>query len=253
MSDRLSIMARVSLDAYLLANAAAVTPPQDGRLWERNVGRLLQRPEFKILQSAGRTTLFELRAASGARHEIDAAGRGRTELVALEAKANGLGATKSELSHFHVKTFDYYCAFLDQERLAWWRAVVTPTPVKRSARAMCVHLGIYLCDPAVLPLPVLLRAASRIGADMYLPEPLLREAIRLFEPIVKSLDEIWPYDSASKRVSFRVDRKSADRIDDVLYVQQELSEALLDLYDRHTPMRLPNRTAALLGRMEMAA
>ena len=46
-------------------------------------------------------------------------------------------------------------------------------------RRSCVTLGIVLCEPEALPLPLLLRIAGKPNADEYLPETQLAELVRL--------------------------------------------------------------------------
>lgn len=242
----LDLLAAVSLDLYLLARTVSGGSP-DGRSWERLAGTALRRPELTRRQSAGQLRLWEQPSASGANHELDAAASGPGGAFILEAKASTEAVTKAELSHFHTKTFDFYCAAVRRNGPSrWWPLVASAGQTKRSVRALAAHLGLILVDPSVLPLPILLRVAARPAADEHLPEPLLREAIRLFESSVRSMDQIWTLSACARRFTFSLDRSDAKWIDDLLYVQQELSDALLDHYDRVAPGRLQRRTSSLL-------
>jgi hypothetical protein len=251
---RLRLVADVSLDAYLLTKAVHFDSPAEGRHWERSASGLLVRPGLSRRQGAGLLTLFGARAASGTGHELDAAADGGADQIIVEAKATGSGVGKADVTLFHAKSFDFFCANPQRaSKQRWWRLLIAGTSVKESARRMCAHLGILLCDPARLPLPVLLWAASRPSADLYLPDPLIREAVRLMEPAVLGLQEIWRYTPATQEIRFRPSRKASRWIDDLLYVQDALSAEVLDLYDRQAPNLLPRRSAKLIGLHARAA
>ena len=69
------------------------------------------------------------------------------------------------------------------------------------ARATAISLGLLVCDPSRLPLPVLVRAASKPAADMYLPEAVLQEVVRLGERALQPLQDRWPYCADTGKVT----------------------------------------------------
>jgi hypothetical protein len=176
----LDLLAEFTLDVWLVAKFS----PQlsgaalEGRAWERAVAGLLHRPGFTRRQGPGNQSLFGLPSASGVRHEIDGAADGWRGSFIVECKATAGGISKADAALFHFKMMDFY-----QKKIAtasgqrWWRILCGTTPTPSAARAAAVSLGLLVCDPGRLPLPVLVRAAGRPAADMHLPEPLLQEII----------------------------------------------------------------------------
>ena len=251
MSSGLDLLTDLSLDAWLLAQAATGSCGDqlvDGRVWERAVGSLLQRPGLVRRQGPGETTLFGVPSASGIRHELDAAADGDSCCVIIECKSKAEGVTKADAALFHQKTMDYYCS--RPQRIGsehWWRLIVSSSPVSESVRGFCVHLGVILCDPARLPLPVLVRTAGRPTADSHLREVLLQEVVRLGEPILLSMQERWPYEHRDNEIRFKPRLWRGREIEDLLWVQDEMSSDLLDLYDPHRPGLLKQRASLLQG------
>jgi hypothetical protein len=252
----LDLLADFALDVWLVAKYA----PQfgelllDGRTWERTVAGLLRRPGFTRRQGPGSVTLFGMPAASGVNHEIDGAADNRCGSFVVECKATGAGITKADAALFHFKVMDFY-----QKRIAtasherWWRFLCGTVPTPQSARAVAVSLGMLICDPSRVPLPVLVRAAGRPAADMHLPEALLQEVVRLGERALCPQQEQWPYRAHTGEISFRPDHWSAADLADLLWLEDELSGYLLDLFEKRRPGVLETRANELIWRAKKTA
>ena len=238
MPSDLEILAEFSLDSWLLARSSHETrsSPVDGRAWEGATGDLLRRAPLPNRQRAGLTTLFGVEAASGVAHELDACAAGGGTLMVVECKSQTSGVAKADAALFHEKTLDFFCAkpghFHNQR---WWRVVASSTPVSHSVRAFCISLGLVLTEPDHLPLPVVLRVASRPGADMHLREALLQDTVRLAEHALIPLQDKWKYDAQADAIRFQPATPAADEIQDLLWLQDELGSDILDLYDLHRP------------------
>jgi hypothetical protein len=184
LSRSLQLLAEFTLDAWLLAKFApqAGVTLLDGRTWERAVSGLLYRPGLTRRQGPGSLTLLGSPSASGVNHEIDGAADGWRGTVIVESKALSGGISKGDLAVFHYKVMDFYqkkVATASSEK--WWPILCSATATQMSARAAAISLGVLVSDPARVPLPILVRAASRPAADMHLPESLLQEIVRLGE------------------------------------------------------------------------
>lgn len=248
----LDLLARFTLDAYLLARLRQSDAMPDGRTWERVVGELLWRPGLSRRQYAGSLFLFGMDSASGCRHELDAAADGWQGCLILEAKAKEGGLSKADVALFDLKTFDYFAGNLDAAKGgSWWRVLVSASEVQENLRRLLAQLGVVLCDPACLPLPVLVHAAGRPSADQFLPGPLLGEMIRLGEPALLPMQQRWRIEGEELR--FRPRIFTRDDLDDLLWVQKELTGQLLDLYDLYRPGLLETRATAHLWRLEALA
>ena len=226
----------------------------DGRTWERTVAGLLYRPGFTRRQGPGNNTLFGTPSASGVVHEIDGAADGWRGSVIVECKATEGGITKGDVALFHIKVMDFY-----QKRIPtacgekWWRVLCGTTTTAPAARATAVNLGLLICDPGRLPLPVLVRAAGRPSADMHLPELLLQEIVRLGERALRPQQERWPYRAHAGEIGFRPDLWKDNEIKDLLWLEDELSGSLVDLYERYRPGVLERRAARLIWRARKCA
>jgi hypothetical protein len=236
----------VCLDAWLLASHGAEGDGvPEGRAWEAAVAELLAQPGMSRRQGPGGTTLLGLPSASGCRHELDGAAAGWPGLLITECKARTNGIMKADIATFESKTFDFYTGNLDRAAGDhWWRILVSATPVAEGLRRMCFCGATILVEPGRLPLPVLLWTAAAVNADIVLPELLLAEALRLGGRAQAPMQARWTPDGSG---SLRYDTTwwTATALDDLIYVQDELSGALLDLYDRHGGHYLEHRAAAL--------
>src|SRR4051794_39359205 len=95
-------LASICLDATLIAQRTTDAALPDGHAFQRAVGGLLRRPGMRAVQQAGLTTLFGLPSASGAAHELDAAGRADAACYLIECKACW-SVTKADLAVFELK------------------------------------------------------------------------------------------------------------------------------------------------------
>lgn len=254
MADQHNLLARITMDASLLARHAAVSGPlPDGRAWERAVGQLLCRPGLESRQYAGLTTLFGARSASGCGHELDGSARGWRGWVIVEAKSKAEGINKADIAVFGMKTFDYYCAQLPLAASEpWWRIIISAGPVSDNHRRLCLQEGIILCDPIHLPIPMLLSIASKPAADQYIDEVKLAELVRLGEQACEPLCERWKLGD-NGLLNFRAHRWRGTEMDDLLWLQEELTGDVLSLYDTYRPGRLETKIEQLTAGLRMAA
>ena len=256
MKNALEILAEFTLDAWLLARNC-VNPTGDlidGRVWERSISDLLRRPGLTCRQGPGTTTLFGFRPASGIRHEIDSAAAGSRCCIILESKSQQAGVTKEDAALFHQKTLDFYCERPEAvKHECWWRILVSSSPVPHSVRKFCIHLGLLLCDPVLLPLPVLVRTAYRPSADQHLRETLLQEVLRLGETALIPIQTRWPYDPVTCKLMFKPKVMSANDMDDLFWLQDELGSDILDLYELHRPGTLERRGMLLFNQLRKTA
>jgi hypothetical protein len=244
------------LDCFLLARHAPPGPTgrPDGRAWERAVSGLLWRPGLPRRQHAGTIGLFGAGSASGAGHEIDGAGHGARVGIWIEAKARA-AVGKSDIAVFDMKCADLYRGAAhhnpDATRAdAWWPLFVTSEPASEPVRRLCMSLGIVLCDPLRIPLPVLLRVAGNPEGDMHLPETMLAEAVRLFERPCSSMQERWQISNDGRSLVLALDGDpEATALADALYVQDTLTEDLLDYFDLEAPGQLEHRADELALRL----
>ena len=256
MNSSLDLLADFTLDVWLVARFApqlSGTAPA-GRAWERTVAGLLYRPGFTRRQGPGNHSLFGSVSASGVRHEIDGAADGWRGSFIVECKATGGGISKADAALFHFKVMDFY-----QRKIAtasaekWWRIMCGTTPTTDTARAAAVSLGLLVCDPSRLPLPVLVRAAGRPAADMHLPEPLLQEIVRLGERALCPHQERWPYRAQAREISFKPDHWKDSEIRDLLWLEDELSGCLLDVYEKCRPGALERQATNLIWQARKTA
>jgi hypothetical protein len=244
-------LARVSLDAYLLARCCQSTKDfPDGRTWERAISELVCHPGINHRQYAGQTTLFNRKSLSGCCHELDICATGWAGYLIIECKAKRNGLDKADVAIFDMKILDYYFGNLQESYSEqWWPILISVGGVSNNIRRLCLQKGIILCDPALLPFPVLLRAAAQPAADQYLAETKLHEMIRLGEPVCYPLQKrcrLAPPDE------FYFQMYQRQELDDLLWLQEELSSDLLDLYDHYKPGQLEQRSNYLYSRFHVA-
>jgi hypothetical protein len=256
LSRSLELLAEFTLDAWLLAKFGpqAGVAMLDGRTWERAISGLLYRPGFTRRQGPGSLTLFGSPSASGVNHEIDGAADGWRGTVIVESKAIGGGISKGDVALFHYKVMDFY-----QKKVPiaatekWWPILCSTTSSTMSARAAAINLGVSVCDPGRIPLPVLVRAASRPAADMYLPEALLQEIVRLGERALLPLQGRWLYRADTGEIRFNPRHWKDTDISDLLWLEDELSECLLGLYAKHRAGLLEDRAQDLIWQARKTA
>ena len=248
-------VAALATDAFLLArHCCPGHTSASGRAWERAVSELLWRPSFTRRQHPGVLGLFGRGSQSGARHEIDGVGQGPEVAAWIESKARRtLG--KSDVAVFHLKCFDLYraAAMEHPEQTAsagWWPLLVSSEPTSDSVRRICCDLGVVMCDPERLPLPALLFAASRPNADDYLSEIHLAELVRLAEVACVPMQHRWRLNTKRREVCLSLDHLDSTEIDDLIFLQDELTEDFLDAFEVNSPDTLGQRASALVERFE---
>ena len=246
-------------DAFLLARFGGPGDGRpDGHAWERAVSAGLWAAQTTRRQHAGTLGLFGTDGRSGVHHELDGAGHGPamdgTDIgIWLEAKARA-ALDKADVAVFAFKALDLYREYAAQRPEvtaagAWWPVLVSSEPCSETVHRSCLTIGVTLCEPSMLPLPALLRVASRPMADMHLDERLLAEAVRLGELLCKPMQRRWTIDAHARTISMSLDEPGADALTDVMFVQAELTDQLLDYYDCVAPGELERRGAALGERL----
>jgi hypothetical protein len=250
------LLAEFVFDVWLIARFAPRLGgvALEGRPWERVVAGLLHRPGFTRRQGPGTHTLFGALSASGVAHEIDAAANGWRGSVITECKATGGGITKADVAVFHFKVMDFYhrkIASTSKEK--WWQIMCGTASATPAARVAAISLGVLICDPARLPLPTLVRAAGRPSADLHLPESLLQEIVRLGERALCPWQDRWPYDPSSDRISFQPHLWNDNDIRDLLWLEDELTGCILDLYETRRPGLLERQAMKLIWQVRKAA
>lgn len=250
-------LTQLCFDAWLLASYAlpGVDGLPGGRCWEQSVAAVLVTTGFDRRQGPGTTTLLEAISASGVAHELDGVGRalgvegtGWNETVILESKAV-TSLNKTEVTSFWAKVFDFYIEGVPAAGTASWHPVlVSAGAVSTALRKLCAQRAVVLVDPERVPLPVLLWMAGRPNADDRLPGPLLAECLRLGTPAMASMQQRWPVVDDG-RIAFDPRWWNASSLTDLCFIHDELSGAVLDLYDRDMPGALELRSGALVAKL----
>lgn len=197
------------------------------------------------MQRAGLHTLWGVPAASGAAHELDAAARAAGSAYLVEAKATS-EVGKTDIAVFELKLTDYY--FSRWERAgnhAWFPLLAAANAVSKSARRLAIHRSVILCDSARLPLPVLYHHATHPATLGKLPEDLRREITRLAPRAIAPLQRRYLARPDLGGLLLRPTPYTSDEIDDLLFLQDELTDNVLDRYDRLAPGRLERRASLL--------
>jgi len=254
-----SQISALTLDAFLLARYGSPgnLGQPEGRAWERAVSGLLIRPGIARRQHAGTLGLFGAPSASGALHELDGAGHGHEVGAWLECKAR-VELGKEDVAVFAFKCLDLYKGTIAEDPRAatdacWWPVFVSSEPTTESVKRSCISLGIVLCEPESLPLPVLLRIAGKPNADEYLSETELAEFVRLAEPHVGPIQSRWHFDLERKALWTPLRQHTRREIGDLLYLQDELTGDFMDAVDLHAPGYLEHRAAELTDRLVAAS
>lgn len=251
-------VASLAQDAFLLARYGG---PQGvrpgGRAWERAVSGLLVRPGLARRQHAGTLGLFGRRSASGAQHELDGAGQGDYAAVWLESKARE-ALDKADVAMFAFKCLDLYRQAAREHPKAtasasWWPVLVSSEPTTESVRRSCITMGVVLCDPEWMPLPMLMRIAGKPTADMWIDEASLSEFVRLAEPLVAPLQKRFRVDTEANELRWSLREPMAREIGDLMFCQQELTADVFDTFDHESPGYFERRGAVLADRLHAAA
>ncbi len=245
-------LASICLDCTLLAQRVGDGPLPDGHAFQQAVGRVLQRPGMRTVQHAGLTTLWGLRSASGAAHELDAVGSTDARTFLIEAKAGSI-VTKADLAVFELKVTDFYFA---RARVvashAWSPILVCAAPASDSLRRLAAHRAIILCDPDRLALPVLYHHVTHRASAPFLPQTLVSELRALAPRALACLQQRYRLDTATGALSLRPNPYTREQLDDLLFLQDELTDEVLARYDRLAPGRLERRAARLADALAIA-
>jgi hypothetical protein len=239
-------LAKVSLDLWLLGQQAPDARLPDGLAYQAAVARTLWRPGMRCVQQAGVHVLWGLRSASGTAHELDAAGRAGGAAYLIEAKARA-SLTKADLAVFELKASDYYFGrWKSVIAHAWWMILASAGPTDDASRRLAAHRAIILVEPNRLPIPVLHHHCRHPASRGLLPQTLCREFLRLSPRALQPLQERYVPDLTSDRLVLEPCPYSATELDDLLFLQCELTDEVLARYDRLAPGRLEARAARLL-------
>lgn len=224
-----------------------------GRTWERWAAQTLGAAGAWITQTPGSLTMFGARPASGLRHEIDGGGACGSWTVALEAKAYGdRGPSKSDVCIFDRKTFDLYVSRRRSNELGpHYRVMVSTQPFDAAVIKYCYLYGIVFVDPNLIPLPLLLRIASRPMAGSYFQDGILSELVRLAEPACGPLENRFVPDGPHQ---LRFDtRVFSDReLSDLLWVHRTMTSELLETIDIEAPGFYEKRAEELVDSLAIS-
>lgn len=241
---------------YLLARFYPPYPPgwHRGRVWERMASMVFRSTGAWASQGPGSLTLFGIGSASKLAHEIDSAGARNSQTLICEAKAySRTSPSKMDLLYFDRKTFDLYIARHSAgERGPHWRVLVSAGPMHDSLRRYCFLYGILTVEPNLIPLPVLLRMASRQRADQYFPDNILGELVRLGEPASLPMEGRYVPDGPD-HLRFNLRLLSHTDLEDLLWLQKTLTEDLLELVDYEKPGYFESEAAELIARLGLDA
>jgi hypothetical protein len=147
---------------------------------------------------------------------------------------------KAAVAVFAFKCLDLYreVARADPATTAqdsWWPILISSEPVDESVRRACLGLGVVLCDPEFMPLPMLLYVASKPIADEWIDESALSELVRLAEPLVMPLQKRYRIDPDTAELRWSLLEPGSVEIGDLLYRQRELTADMFDVFDRECP------------------
>ena len=250
-------VAALAQEAFLLARYAG---PQEGRpggrAWERAVSGLLVRPGLARRQNPGTLGLFGQGSASGTLHELDGVGQGDHAAIWLECKARGC-LDKSDVAVFAFKCMDLYRQAAREHGEAtgsasWWPILVSSEPTTESVRRTCIGMGVVLCEPEWMPLPMLMRIAGKPTADMWIDNASLSEFVRLAEPFVTPLQSRFRIDVGTRELRWSLHEPTAREIGDLLFYQQEITSDIFDAFDHESPGYFERRSVALADRLYAA-
>jgi hypothetical protein len=113
-------------------------------------------------------------------------------------------------------------------------------------------MGVMLCEPECMPLPMLLRVASKPTADMWVDEISLSEFVRLAEPFVGPLQSRLRIDAETHELRWSLREPTAREIGDLLFSQQQITGDIFDAFDHHSPDFFERRGAVLADRLDAA-
>lgn len=248
-------LTRICEAAYLLARFAPheLSGWLRGDRWQRQLAAATAFSARRV-QGPGNLTLFGLPSASGLRHELDNAAEYGDGAVLMEAKAYlRNGPSKNDVCIFDRKTLDFFMERI-RRRIPGphWRVLASATGADKRVRQYCYLHSIVLVEPGRLPLPLLLRAAGKPEADLWLPEKLLQEIDRLGSLAAGPIDARYiPDNAGSLRLDARLFRR--EDLEDLDWLHGLLSDELLDRFDQERPLYFEQRADLLLSRIAIPA
>lgn len=127
--------------------------------------------------------------------------------------------------------------------------LATAGAVSESARRLAIHRSVILCDSSRLPLPVLYHHATHTATLDQLPEDLRRELALLAPRAIGPLQQRYLARADLGGLLLQPRPYTSDEIDDLLFIQDELTDNVLDRYDRLASGRLEARAARLQRRL----
>ena len=236
--------ASICLDLWLLSQQPADEPTPSGHAYQRAVAQAISREGLRWVQQAGLHTLWACRSASGTRHELDASSRGRGCAFLVEAKA--CEVSKGDLAGFEQKVTDFYFArWRTVASHAWSPIIATTEPASEATRRLALHRALVVCDSERLPLPVLYHHATLPASSARLPQVLCAELRRLAPPALQTLQQRYVPDPEHGCLRLEPCPYTTTELDDLLFLQEELSHEVIDRYDRLRPGQLDLRAAWL--------
>jgi hypothetical protein len=242
-------LARLTEGCHLLARfgPSRFSGSMGGRQWERWVAHDLLPRGALVAQGPGKLHLFGLPAASGLANEFDGASGSWWGTVIVECKAYQCGGpSKEDLCVYDRKTWD---ACVARRRAGitspHWRVLVSSGPVHPSVRRYCCLYGIVLSDSQRLPLPLLLEYATLPFADAVGDPVLWSELVRLGESAVIPFEGC--YVPHGRQLVFDLERMPDPHLNDLLFVQESLTEEILGWVEEQEPEYFSDRAALLLA------
>jgi hypothetical protein len=249
-------LARYAEAMYLLARFCPPGPAgwRAGRGWERSALAAFKAAGASVCQGPGNLTLFGRGSTSGVSHEIDGAGAGRGWTLMHEAKAySGRGPSKEELFCFDRKTFDL---FVERRRAGeeglHWRALVSAGPIDDDLRRYCYLYGVIAVDPVLVPLPVLLRMVAKPEADLFFEDKVLGELVRLGEGACGPIEARYTPEGRNRLSLDLRGLMTKGDLDDLLWLQREVTTDLLDFLDREGSTYFEERADEVAARCGLA-
>jgi len=141
-------LAKICLDATLLAQRAEGEPLPDGYAFQRAIAQLLRMPGMRCVQAAGLTRLWGFESASGAPHELDAAAKITSEAYVIEAKAGG-SVSKADLAVFELKLTDFYFGrWRELTKQRWHPILIVPRRPATPCGAWRPTVALYSVIPS---------------------------------------------------------------------------------------------------------
>jgi hypothetical protein len=109
----------------------------------------------------------------------------------------------------------------------------------------CYLYGIVAVDPGLIPLPMLLRMASRPMAGSYFQDGILSELVRLAEPACGPLEKRYVPDGPHY-LRFDVRLFAERELADLLWIHQTVTSDLLEIVDAEAPGYYERRADAII-------